>query len=253
MESHGGRQFVLGGDDTKGPHSAQVMVISLLKSAFAIFSEWVALGGSGVDEITSHIITWKNLFQDDLSGVNAKFELFPSYCRFSSIVANQYSNFDLLKDTILMSEEFDNSSGVEKCMKDAVSFLLSTKSTKDAKISGLVKVLINIVVNHNEEIDNEEDWNTFVEHQPIGVRIMLQALISSGTGIVSLADLLSKHLVQKSGDLTSSRLERVLLLLCNEYQQGVMNDQLKKCILQNIQDDKNTCSTGIRKYLGECY
>jgi len=255
MENHGGKQYVLDGSP-KATTNEHAMVISLLKSAFNVFSEWLALGGSGVEEITKNINEWKHIFQSNVNGIDARSELFPSYCRLGAIVANQFSNYEILKDAMTSTVNFVGDSGADDCIKSTVAYLVSAKSTNAVKTTELVTLSLELLEEDENNSEDMETFNGFIEHQISSVQAVLQAIMSTSNGVVSFADAVSKRLATIGANSTASFYENVLVLLCKEYPHGRISKQLKDCILLHISADSiesNREFKEIRQTLEEIY
>lgn len=248
MEHRGGNQYVIE-TKSKGSYKSHVMVIALLKSAFTIFSEWLTLGGNGVDLIAENVAEWKKIFQCDTNEINAARELFPSYCRFGAILSKHFSRYDLLMEVIMSTADFDKCDVTDDCVKSTIISLLSTKSTKDAVIIELVKALFHTLKNDTKKPSMPVSLEDFLEEQASGVKVAFNILLLNERGVTSLADMLSKCLsVAGESDNTSFH-ETLLIALCEQYFSGSMKESLKNSVLQHITADGNQFR-GVKQSLG---
>ncbi len=251
MESRGGKQFVLHSKTKGSTASTHIMVLSLLKSAMNIFTDWLLLGGKGEDDIIQSVNEWKQIYQCDDNHIEGRAELFPYFCRFGAVVAKQFSKFDILVGVITSASDCGNSDGTEECLKKAISFLLSAKSTKHAKTMDLVNALLD-KISENDEVDKDEvtTIHQFLEKQSSGIRVALKTIMASDKGLVSLTETLSKRLTtngQKAPE--ESVTNSLLVLICHEYARGSMKHQLKDSVMRHI-DAGNEEFESLRETLG---
>jgi len=243
MENEGGRQFVV---DSESPHSC-MMVVTLIKSALAVFGEWLALGGQGADEIVKSVKDWAAVFDCNFTDIDAKRELFPAYCRFGAIVASNHSNYDLLKD-ILSTINFEENTGYEECIEGAIKHLLSKKLTQSKNMNELVTLIIDIL-HFDENTKEVESFTDFVDGQTAGIRVAVQMLLASTSGIVSFATVLSKALMASTtSSSTISQHEKILVLFYTEHKE--VKQYLKDCIFHQLGTDGKRFET-IRQAFGE--
>lgn len=245
MEHEGGRQFVV---DSVSP-DACMMVVTLTKSALVVFSEWIAIGGQGADEIVENVKEWSTIFECKVTDVDPRTELFPALCRFGAIAASNYSNYDVLKD-ILSTTEFEDNAGFEDCVEDAIRHLLSKRLTRDAKMNELVALLMDIL-SFDDEMKEVKSFSDFTQDQREGVRVVMQVLLSSTNGILSFMNALLKKLVTSP---KPSNHENLLALLYTEHQRGGIQQQLKDCIFRQLGTSGTTNLENykiVRQALGE--
>jgi condensin-2 complex subunit G2 len=108
---------------------------ALLQSSCVIFSEWLAVGGSGADEISGAAVKWCRVFQseeeeEDPNEHHHK-ELMPAFVRLAVQLCKSSDDPLLLKQLLVNCSE-------ETVMKKAILSLCTARSSQQSKVQGSV-------------------------------------------------------------------------------------------------------------------
>jgi condensin-2 complex subunit G2 len=114
---------------------------ALLQSSCVIFSEWLAVGGSGADEISMAAVKWCRVFQseDEEEDPNEHHhtELMPAFVRLAVQLCKSSDDPLLLKQLLVnCSEETVNDDAA--VMKKAILSLCTARSNQQSKVQGSV-------------------------------------------------------------------------------------------------------------------
>lgn len=232
MENHGDQEYRLG---SKGTVNILSMVVSLVKSSATIFSEWLLLGGNDVDMVASKIVQWKCLFDCNDDSINARFELFPSYCKMGVLLAMQCSNFELLREAMIIADTFEKENELDICIINAITCLGSDKTSKGSNLTAFLETCLTLFnVNVVEgDFANEEvspTLNDFVSSQGPAMKNLLGMVLSKNLFMAAFAKILLKQTVSPINEKRnlSPQYERLLYLVCRDYQ-GRKNIELMDC------------------------
>ncbi len=223
MENHGDQEYRLG---SKGTINILSLVVSLVKSSATIFSEWLLLGGNSVDRVVPKIVQWKCIFDAKDAYIDARVELFPSYCKMGVLLAMQCSNFELLREVMIIADTFEQENEVDICITNVITCLGSDKASKGSNLIALLETCLSLFKANVLEKDfaNEEDpptLNDFVSSQGPAMKDLLGMLLSKHLFMTAFAKTLLKEMVSpmsKKWNLSSSEYEKLLSLVCRDYQ-----------------------------------
>ncbi len=230
MENQGDMEFRLG---SKGSHYVHSMIISLIKTTLFIFSDWIMVGGKGFNDIIQHVMEWQCIFDCKLRCINTELELFPSYCRFSTIVANSTKQFDLFKIVLKIGGTLGRESEATRCINEAVSFLVSRK-LRDANIEGLLNVAFELVEDHFKfnTTKDSETLSDFLRSQTMGIECLFHGILSYREGVNSFVNALMGRMLEKTDCV--SIYECFLFLLYQEHPRGEIKSLVRDFMLSNV-------------------
>jgi len=200
------KQFSRGGSSFDSPGSAtsddppfilaNSFAISLMQSCVFLFSEWLAVGGSGSEEIAAAATSWTKIFTTDAPEGSDPYKLLvPAFCRLALCLCKTAENFALLEKLILsISEEIDeNEKGP---MQLVLASLLSTRGNDNAVVKSVIRCVLDAVYARLQAV---EDFVVSADSAPsIGlicpedesgcVVLALRCALSSKQGSIELAN-----------------------------------------------------------------
>mmetsp|Transcript_22138 Transcript_22138/g.32568 ORF Transcript_22138/g.32568 Transcript_22138/m.32568 type:complete len:647 (+) Transcript_22138:610-2550(+) len=197
--------------DTEAPLYVKAGVVSLVKSAICIFSEWLAVGGIDGDEIDNHVTQWCTILDFEAMDVDIspRKELFPVFCRLVIQLARSNSSINVLRSILTKCDEIEAGSKEEAMLKKSISSTMTcgrgTDQAKQAKrvlltIMDAGESLINESKIDYDESDLEvpEPFDNIFPQQNNSVAIAISYVVSSGVGSAALADILNDSFGQKT-------------------------------------------------------
>lgn len=117
--------------------------VSLLQSSCVIFSEWLAVGGSGANKIAHAAAAWCVIFSADDSTLQA--ELLPSFLRLAVQLCKLESNFTVLGRLLEKCNETDEEEEVALVKKTVNSLLTGRDQVGNSMLGGLLDELLKAV------------------------------------------------------------------------------------------------------------
>lgn len=105
---------------------ARAFAVSLMQSSCVIFSEWLAVGGSGSNEIAESAVAWCKIFESQ--GDDTQKELLPAFTRLAIQLCKTVQDFTLLKQLVICCNETCDEEEMPPVHKALVS-LVSTRGS----------------------------------------------------------------------------------------------------------------------------
>lgn len=235
MERQGGRYVVH--SDFGTTQKALALVIVILQSAFALFGDWLKVGGQGGDDIISHVKEWTQMFDYKVGGVDVKLVLLPSYCRFVAITARICSDVSLM-DVLFNLDFSESENGIESCLEDAFRYIFSSKTTRDHNLTDIVQILATNLCSYENQ-DEFSNLERFLDGQNTAVKAMLRTVMSSNIGLLTLAEMLSQKIAENDTQVCFIHAKLLLLLLDHYKDQQSTFGELKQCVIRHLSSSKN--------------
>ncbi|KAI2489658.1 Condensin II non structural maintenance of chromosomes subunit [Fragilaria crotonensis] len=133
------------------------VAISLLQSSCVIFSEWLAVGGSGVTEIAQAASAWCDVFANQDRALQV--ELVPTFLRLEVHLAKISSNFSVLGRLLVTCDETDEMDETTLFKKTIASLLTGRDQSGNSMLGGLLEEILKAV---RVIIDDEGPANNHV-------------------------------------------------------------------------------------------
>jgi len=119
---------------------SRAFAVSLMQSSCVIFSEWLAVGGPGSQQIAKSAAKWSTIFQND--GGETQEELLPAFTRLAIQLCKTAQNFSLLKQLLICCHESEDGDEMP-AMRKTMTSLLSTRGNLSAStVENTVKSLL---------------------------------------------------------------------------------------------------------------
>lgn len=203
--------------DNVSPYSQAVAVVTV-KSACIVISEWLAVGGKGVNEIVNELVKWIPALRRRAFDLNIANELIPAYGRLIVQVMKTTRGCILLKE--LLTHCFvESGSKEEKQIQAIVLSLLSCQAIyREAVVSAILEVATSAL--SPSCLQNENDSKSSEFEFP-AIQVALSQVMRNGPGIVLLARKISLNLSQ-----------------CDSY--GIDDESFQKCCLQTLLKESAT-------------
>jgi hypothetical protein len=107
---------------------ARAFAVSLMHTSCIIFSEWLAVGGSGSNEIAASAAKWCKIFENHEHRDETQKELLPAFTRLAMQLCKTVQDFSLLKHLLTSCNEVVDSDEMPPVRK-ALSSLLSIRGS----------------------------------------------------------------------------------------------------------------------------
>jgi hypothetical protein len=134
---------------------ARAFAVSLMQSSCVIFSEWLAVGGSGSSEIAESAVKWCKIFEDNVHNAETQKELLPVFTRLAMQLCKTSQDFSLLKHLLISCTEIDDSEEMPPARK-ALSSLLSTRGNlAPVMVTKTVECVLEAAYSFTERVDFE--------------------------------------------------------------------------------------------------
>jgi hypothetical protein len=132
---------------------ARAFAVSLMQSSCVIFSEWLAVGGSGSSEIAESAVKWCKIFNGHRDETQK--ELLPAFTRLAMQLCKTVQDFSLLKHLLISCNEVDDSEEMPPARK-ALSSLLSTRGNlAPVIVTKTVECVLEAAYSFTERVDFE--------------------------------------------------------------------------------------------------
>lgn len=134
---------------------ARAFAVSLMQSSCVIFSEWLAVGGSGSSEIAESAVKWCKIFENNGHRDETQKELLPAFTRLAMQLCKTVQDFSLLKHLLISCNEIDDSEEMPPARK-ALSSLLSTRGNlAPVIVTKTVECVLEAAYSFTERVDFE--------------------------------------------------------------------------------------------------
>lgn len=140
---------------------AKAFAVSMMQSCVVLFSEWLAVGGAGAEEISASAIEWISIFNsnknkstentennDDTTAVGTKEnynELIPAFSRLALQLFKTAENHSLLQKLIFTIQEDDDKNGI---LMKTLSVLLSNIFAGNKVVAKTVRCVLDSAHEH---------------------------------------------------------------------------------------------------------
>lgn len=190
---------------------AKASAISLVSSATIIFSEWLAVGGLGGNDIAFHATKWSDMLslsandaQDDENLPLARDGLLPAFCRLTVQLVKCRSNVDKLLQSMLKScDDIEEGGPEQSIIKKSVVAMLNIQAQQsggdDAASNGIVPAILELsrlcaLVDDNEDVP-ETVVDLFDDKAcNLAVRTAFSAACTNNFGCFALVNCVSHHI-----------------------------------------------------------
>jgi hypothetical protein len=138
---------------------ARAFAVSLMQSSCVIFSEWLAVGGSGSSEIAESAVKWCKIFDENNGHRDeTQKELLPVFTRLAMQLCKTVQDFSLLKHLLISCNEVDDHDEMPPARK-ALSSLLSTRGTlAPVMVTKTVECVLEAAYSFTERVDFETPY-----------------------------------------------------------------------------------------------
>ena len=116
------------------------VAISLLQSSCVIFSEWLAVGGSGADEIARAAFVWCDIFATQDRALQV--ELVPIFLRLAVHLVKVSSNFSVLGRLLVTCDATDEADEAALVKKTFASLLAGRDQSGGSMLEGLLEEVL---------------------------------------------------------------------------------------------------------------
>mmetsp|Transcript_26643 Transcript_26643/g.39518 ORF Transcript_26643/g.39518 Transcript_26643/m.39518 type:complete len:885 (-) Transcript_26643:242-2896(-) len=209
--------FLNDGDVEEASVYAKASAISLVSSATIIFSEWLAVGGQGGNDIAFHATKWSDMLclssrdvQKDNSLPLARDELLPAFCRLAVQLVKCGINVDKLLQSILKSCDGIEEGGAEQCVvKKSVVAMLNIQAQKscdnDVESNDIVPPIVELSKSYATSCDHEDvpdSADEFFDDEGCNpaVKTAFAAVCTNSFGCLALMNHLSRNVSKFIGD-----------------------------------------------------
>ena len=178
---------------------------TLMQASCVIFSEWLAVGGSGAGVISFAAAKWCEIFSDSNTKYERQSELLPSFLRLAVQLCKCEGDFSVLRKLIVHCDELTESDEANLMKKSIAALLCSRDTNGDLLAADTVKHVLDAAdtlirnygtghTNFNEMPEALSDvW--IIKKGYVGT--CLAAIMSSKQGAVNLANELVSRLVKR--------------------------------------------------------
>jgi hypothetical protein len=195
------------------------VAVSLLQSSCAIFSEWLAVGGSGSDVIAQSVCKWCEIFAASTNKTVLQVELLPAFTRLM-IELCKFSDFNVLEKLLVSCDEIESEQDDSNINKKTISSLLTCRDVQGIPLAhGVVTAVLgaaSLILQKAGTLANEEDKNQGTPYSLSDVWDMHSGSIYSGLSAVLSNKEASVVLTQK---------------LVDRFRQGVDENDSSKVLL----------------------
>lgn len=180
---------------------AKAFAVSIMHSCVILFSEWLAVGGAGAEEIAAAAGNWTRLFKEtasteegDAVDNEAIQRLVPAFCRLALQLCKTADNFSLLKSLLIAVREEDDEDG-KSVLKIALSTLLSTRGHSSSVVKTVRCVLDAAhkqieTIEFTVPVDSPQSLRSICPDNSGSVLLALKLAVSSKQGSVELVKIL---------------------------------------------------------------
>lgn len=117
------------------------LAVYLIKSALLVFSEWIAVGGTGAREISANATRWLKILECESVDVDAREELIPAFCKLANHIARKGWGSSLAEAVAVISDAVDEGSSEEIIIKKMV---VNVKKLADKENSNFSEIQIGV-------------------------------------------------------------------------------------------------------------
>jgi hypothetical protein len=199
------------GDELSVNPVRRAFAVSLMHSSCVIFSERLAVGGSGASNIAKAAVAWTEVFHGEDEASQIQKELLPAFSRLALQLAKTSMNFSLLKQLLMKCK--DDIDDYLSAVQEIISSLVSTRGNDAAAIVlGTVDCMLEAAYEllEDEEVTMSNDLSaslgTAWEGDMGCIRSCLRSILWSKPASLQLA----RHLVENFAENSKESAKRVL-------------------------------------------
>ena len=228
---------------------AHGVAVSLLQTSCVIFSEWLAVGGSGSDVIAASACNWCKIFSVS-KDKTLQSELLPAFTRLVIQLCKTSSNFSVLEKLIASCDEIETEEGDSVDLTTTVSNLLKGRDDQgNALADGIVTAVLgaaSLLLANSVRIDEapqamplalSELWDI----EEGSVFSSLSAVLSNKAAAMILAQKLVARFASDgaAADQTQQALfeAKLLWLLCDKIS-GSNAEEIKAVVVRGLHENK---------------
>jgi hypothetical protein len=171
--------------------------ISLLQSSCVIFSEWLAVGGSGATEIAQAASVWCDVFAKQDKALQV--ELVPTFLRLAVHLAKISNNFSVLGRLLVTCDATDEADEAILVKKTIATLLTGRDQSGNSMLEGLLEEILKAVrvmiddegpANNHSLSDAPSGWEDVCGFKRGYIVPVLSAVGSNKRACVALTDML---------------------------------------------------------------
>jgi hypothetical protein len=178
---------------------------TLMQASCVIFSEWLAVGGSGAGDISFAAAKWCEIFSDTNTKYERQSELLPSFLRLAVQLCKSEGDFSVLRQLIVHCDEATESDEANLMKKSIAALLCSRDTSGDSLAADTVKHVLdaadalirNYGTDHNDFNEMPDALSDVWVIKKGYVGTCLAAIMSNKQGAVNLAMELVSRLVKR--------------------------------------------------------
>lgn len=122
----------------------QAVAMALMNSSCVLFSEWLAVGGSGASFIAQAATDWSRILDNNATITDPSHELVPAFCRLAIQLAKTGDDFSLMKQLLVKLDERTMSEDDTSSVRKALVSLLSTRGNQAGTLAaGVVRCVLD--------------------------------------------------------------------------------------------------------------
>jgi hypothetical protein len=137
---------------------ARAFAVSLMQSSCVIFSEWLAVGGSGSSEIAESAVKWCKIFEANGHSAETQKELLPVFTRLALQLCKTSQDFSLLKHLLISCNEIDDSEEMPPARKALASLLSTRGNLAPVMVTKTVECVLEAAYSFTERVDFETPY-----------------------------------------------------------------------------------------------
>ena len=202
------------------PDVASAMAVSLLQSCIVVFSEWLAVGGTGAEQIAEAATGWTRICQST-EVQDVRKDLFLPLTRLALQLCKAAGNFSLLTRLLTCFPDKVGDADFEPLSKALSSLLTGRGRGNDALCSSTVKSIIDTAheVISKTPVEVTSDLPSSVDdlwtYPNSSVARAISCIFASKTASVELANYLTSTLDTTQSNSISVFNAKCLWLLCD--------------------------------------
>jgi hypothetical protein len=137
---------------------ARAFAVSLMQSSCVIFSEWLAVGGSGSSEIAESAVKWCKIFEINGHSDETQKELLPVFTRLAMQLCKTSQDFSLLKHLLISCNEVDDTEEMPPARKALASLLSTRGNLAPVMVTKTVECVLEAAYSFTERVDFETPY-----------------------------------------------------------------------------------------------
>ena len=240
---------------------ARGTAISLLQSSCIVFSEWIAVGGSGANEIAQSAVLWCDIFLNAEKMFQT--ELVPSFLRLAVQLCTFTRNFSVLGRLIVTCQVHDESEEAALVKKTVSTLLNGRDHTGTSLLDGMLEEILIAVrwiiyqdqnVSVNVLCEAPSSWKDVLQCDKGCMSVVLVAVGSSKKACATFAEKLLVALTtgpdENVGNAMVFFLLRSLWLLCETGLDSGTIDQIVRKLSNSTVPKTGNIHDAVKNFIG---